>query len=340
MSIRTLRLGPAEVYIPQKVATLVPMLTALTTATLIVAATAPDEILNNSQSPTLDTSADYYVSIAPLGGDTTSTGAQKAGLTLAGASTGMGPINVNDGEGIMVRIPANAIPADLDKAYAMGVFLRKNNGSYKLVDYAYIDVDNGFNYMVMTDADTLTGYDLSVLMATAVNTSYPELGGRRPTGVVYSKKRTSGGVTVNMETEGVDVAPDDGRNYNLPTSRISSLQFSIMENDMKEMVLANAGKYGAVQSGGATFSFSNMGYSSAVAQITGNIPFKLRFPPDANKVRQITLFLAMIGQNTGSTSMQWSKDSTTLVEFTVDPVNNDDLLSEVSTEIGYKYYRP
>lgn len=332
MAIETYRIGAAQVYVPSRVNVTVPALTSLTTAMLTAVATTPDDLLNNSTSPTLDTTANYYVALVPLGEDR-----NVGGLTWAGGSTAIGPITVTDGQGIVVSIAATAMPANIDKAFAMGVMLRKNNGTYKLVDYAYIDTDNGFNYMVMSDADTQTGYSLATLMSTAYDSSYPELGDREAYGCTFTRYRTSGGVEVDINSDQVNLAPDDGTNFSLPTSRVAALRFSIMQNDMKQIVQATAGKYGSFRINGHTISVSNMSFASAIAAVTGNIPFKLVLPPDANKIRQIELFLACISTNAANVTLRWAKDGTTLVPFNVNPVNLDPLLQDVSTQIGYKF---
>jgi hypothetical protein len=330
MSIKTFRIGAAQVYVPTRVNTAVP---DLTTVPILAAATTPDDLLNNSTSPTLDTSASYYVALAPLAEDRT-----YGGLTWTGASTGVGPITVTTGQAIGVTISASALPANLVYAYAMAMFLRKNNGQYKLVDYAYIDMDNGFEALISTDADAESGYDLSTLMSTAYSSSYPGLGIRKPGyGVTYTQYDTSGGVQVDIQGSGVQMSPDNGRDYTIPTGHISALRFSIMQNDMKQIVAATAGKFGTWNKSGKQYSQANMSFASAIAQITGNIPFKIKLPPDQNKVREIKLFLAMISLNSANVTLNWSRDNATLIPFEVNPNNQDALLNDVCTEVSYKY---
>ena len=330
MAIESFLLGPAQVYVPQRSTTVV---TGLSGIRCDISAVSPTDILNNSTSANLDTTATYSVAVCPLGGDTT-----VGGLTLAGGTGAIGTVSVTSGQGIRVSIASTGLPANTDKAYAYGVFLKKNSGNYKLVDYAYVDVDNGFEYLIMSDADSQISYPLATLTAITYSSTYPELGDRSAKGVVFTRYRTSGGVTVNRETEDVPINPDDGGNYTLPTARTASLQFSILQNTLKQVVLANAGKFGLFTGlNGHTITVGNMSMQTAVAQVTGNLPFKLVLPPDANKVREIRLYLAMISTNKTGASERWSRDAATLLTFNVSPTNIDPLLADVSNEVSYKY---
>jgi hypothetical protein len=330
MAILSYLLGPAQVFLPQKVSTLV---TGLSGILVTAAATTPSTVFNNSISSSLSTTATYTVAIAPIGNDINGVG----GLTCAGGTAATGSITVSAGQGINVTMAANVFPANLNLAMFMGVFLNKNDAGYKLVDLAYIDATNGFNYTILHDADTTTSYTIAQITALTLDATAPELGARVCGGVTFTRYKTSGGVFVDRDVQEVTYKPDDGSNYPIPTTRTAAIRFSILANDMLQTVIANAGTYGAVPVNGHVVTTANMSMQTAVGQITGNLPLMLLMPPDANKVRAIRLYASTIQNNSQGSPEAWEKDNPTLLAFKMVSVSIDPLLTDINTEVVYKY---
>lgn len=324
------RIGPCKVQLPVRLSTALP---DLSTLVFTASALASDDVKNNDINPVLDTTASYYLMLAPLGEDLSN-----GGLTISGASPVTGPITVTTGQGIRVNIAAANLPANLVKAYAMGVYLKKNTSDFALVDYYVIDRDgNDFNCMVNYEPlPSQARYPQAVLQSATEDVNYPELGDRDPVGCDFATAlRTSGGVQIERLADNVPVEPDNSSNYNQALGRGTRISFSLLANSVKNVVAANAGYYAKWTLGGRVIEQSNMSIQTAVSAVTGNVPVKLTFPPNEKGVSDTKLYLASIEQNQTPGTENWTKTATSLIPFVIDTVNLDPLLDGVHVEIGY-----
>lgn len=333
MAIQTYRIGVPKVFLPQRLSSDVGnKIAAVHALTFTASAATPTSLLLNDANPDLDTTASYYVTIAPVGEDKTN-----GGITFGATSPVTGPITVTAGQGILVNVANANYVSNMSSAMAMAVFLRKNSGNYQLQGYAYIDPSNDFNYMITSEPlATASSYTAALLQSTTADDA---IGSRVPYAITYAALTpTTGGVNVSRDVASVTVSPDNAPDYQLATARGTTITFGLLPNDIKQVVQANAGNYAKYSvSGGHIVETSNMSLATAVALITGNMPLKLVLPPDANRVQEIRLYMGTITQNQSSGAEPWSKTSTTPLQFTFANVLVDALLNDVQVEVCYKF---
>lgn len=324
------RIGACKIQSPIRISTALPDLSSLV---FTASALAYDAHERNDVNPKLDTTASYYVMLAPLGEDLTN-----GGLTYSAGSPVSGPITVSSTQGIRINIAAANLPANLIKAYAMGVFLKKNTSDFAIVDHFIIDRDgNDFNCMVTYEPlPSTTRYPQSVLQTGTANASYEDLGSRDPVGCDFSSAyRTSGGVEIERVVAQVNVTPDNSVDYNQVTSRGTRIRFNVLANTVKNLVKGNAGFYARWTIGTKIVEQSTMSLQTAVSSITGNVPIKVTFPPNEFGVSDTKYYLASVLENQTGGTEQWKKDTTTTIPFVIDTVNIDPLLDGTHSELSY-----
>lgn len=334
MTYKPFRLGTAKVFLPKKTNT---QLTATAVASMAYTASAhtpTGDALNNDINPSLDTTAQYYVCMAPIGEDRTN-----GGITSTKPTAQSGPITVTAGQVILLNIPSSNYVSNMTGAFAMLVWMKKNSGNWKRQGYAYIDPDNDFNYFVCSEPLTSAqSYTTAQIYST---TNDPDdLGDREPYCVDYVQltPKTADGLQINRQPTNVGVSPDTGPDVNFVTSRGAALSFRLLANDMKSIVRANAGLFAqSTVSGGHTVSTKNMSLQTATALLTGNLPFKIIYPADSDRVSEVALFLNTVAQTQSASSEQWGRDNVAAVEWNINGVSFDTYLQDVHAEIGYRF---
>lgn len=341
MSVNTYftRVGAAKVRFPVKLSSALPNLSGTATLTYTASATTPtDYLLNEGFSP-LSTTDNYYVCLVLLGEDKIN-----GGVTYTQASPVSGPIApTGNTPGILINVAAANLISGMTNAYAMGVMVRKNNSDYALAAYSIIDRNgNDYNFTLINEPlPSQTLYPIAALQtATADYTNYPELGSRVGYGCSFSPPfRTTGGVSIQRTVDTVQVNPDNSTAYPLATARGTTVTFSVLQNSMKNVVLANAGTYTLTAVNGShRVETANMSLQTAVALTTGNVPVQIVYPPDAQKAVQISYLLASVTTNPVGTNERWAKDSTTPLNYSVSTTNVDPLFNDVSVELNYIYH--
>lgn len=333
------RIGAAKVRLPVRLNTTLPNLSSLVfTASAINAAGSMLDAVVNDQNSALDSTASYYVTLVLLGEDRTN-----GGLTYSASSPVSGPITVSGtNPGILINIAAANFPSNMNKAYAMGVMLRKNSSDYALAAYGIIDTNgNDFNYTLNFEPlPSQTLYPIGTLnTATADYATYPELGSRVAYGVSFSPSlRTTGGVEVGRDVNAITVAPDNSTDYPQKAGSGTTIRFAVLSNTVKQIVLANSGNYAKVTTPGShTVQTAAMSLQTAVSITTGNVPVQLLMPPDENRNVEVRYYLASVSVNPVGNSERWTKTATAPVQYNVVTANQDPLLNDVSVEISYTY---
>ncbi len=329
------KIGAAKVRFPVKLSSQLPNLSTLT---FTASATNPADYLLNEGFTALTAGNNYYVMTALLGDDRVN-----GGVTWSAGSPVSGPITVSGtNPGILLNVAASNYPSGMANAYAMAVFLAKNGSDFALAAYSIIDRNgNDYNYTLINEPLTSqTLYTSTQLQSpTADYVNALEIGSRAPFGCNFSPPfRTTGGVNVQRTVDTVNVNPDNSTAYPQATARGTTITFAVLQNSMKNIVLANAGTYASYTvNGGHVVSTSNMSLQTAVALTTGNIPIQLIYPPDENRVSQVSFYLASVTTNPIGSNERWSKDSTTPLNYSVSTTNLDPLFNDVSVELGYKF---
>lgn len=335
MTYKPFRLGTAKVYLPKKTNTQLSSTIVASLAWTASSTTATDLIVNDANPP-LETGANYYVCLAPLGEDRTN-----GGLTSTKPTPQQGPVTISDPltDGISLHIAASDYPTNMKNSFAMLIWMKKNSGDWKRQGYAYIDPDNDFNHMITSEPTAQAqSYTTSQIYAT---TNDPEdLGSRSPYTIDYVQltPKTSEGLQIDRQPVGVTVSPDTSQDVQLTSARGASLRFRLLSNSMKDIVRGNAGLFAqfTARVGGATISNSSMSLQSAVALLSGNLPFKIVYPIDSEKVSETKVFLNTIAQSQAASSEQWGRDNVAAVEWSINMISFDTYLQDVQTEISYR----
>lgn len=337
------KIGAAQVRVPYRLNTTLPDLSGSTTLTFYASAANSNNLvvynLNEDNAP-LDPTATYYVMLALLGEDR-----QYGGLTYSAASPFSGPITVtSNNPAITINIPSSAFPANMTNAYAMGVFLSKNNtNNFALVQYDIIDrTGQDFDTVVICEPVVgQTTYPASALQTNVANLQlYPELGYRAQ---VYgcgfgAALRTEGGVTIQRVVGNVTVNADNSTPYPERINAGTTITFSVLGNDLANIIGFQAGTYGKVITPfGHTVEIGHMSLQTAIGFMSGNIPYQLIIPIDGQKVPEVRYYLASTLVNPVGNTEGWQKDRTNPIHVTVVTSNQDPLLNNVGVEIIRKY---
>lgn len=342
MSTRSIRIGAAKCYFPLSTANVVSGFSgASPTLTWTASSVLTTDQLVNDVNPRLDTTASYYFMIAPLGEDKVN-----GGYTIGSASPIVGPLTI-DGtttNGFCLQILAANFTTNLNKAGGCLVFMRKNSSDYIPHSIAVVD-SNGNDFSTTIVSEPLpgaVGYTAAQLQTAVVDTATP-FGSRNPYGYSWVLlSPTTGGVTVTFDANEVPVSPDSGPDFNAVAGRGCSFSFSLLANAIKDVIRANAGNYAKYTLPGSTkiVEVATMSMQTAVSIISGNKPWKLVMPPDANRTSEVQVFYAAVTQNQTGGSMLWSKSATTPVQMSVENINVDTLLDDITAVSSYSIRTP
>jgi len=326
MPSQSFRIGVASVSIPVNDTTAVP---SLSTLTFTASAVTPTILEINDVNQALPASTNMQVIVGLVGRDEAN-----GGYTVGHCSPGSGIVSLTTGQAIEVKVPVANWPADTNKAIALAVFLKIGASDFYLADFAYLDLDTDFSFLIK--AKPLSGASSFTSTLLQSTTSDDNLGDRTPKGITYrALSPTTGGVQVNREVTSVSVAPDSGNDFEIASTRTASITFQLLANDIRDVVAGNAGVFAQYTSGGYTYKQSKMSLNTAAALVTGNKPLKLVLPPDNNGTQEIRLYLGQLVQNQAANTEAWTKNATTPISYTFSPASIDKLINNQHTEIAY-----
>ena len=297
-----------------------------------VSVITPTVIKKNS--PKVPLAGDYKVKVVEVGYDVTNLGFTfgKATANESSAHT------VTAGQGILVNIANDDFATYMGKSIAIGIFLQKGVGDYRLASLGYMDADNDFAYCLTGEAmlDAFNASDTILDSNTAGETG----GSRKPCGVAYGKRfRTVGGVRIRHRMESTKVDQDDAPAYDVPVARAADIEFSVLSNNLDDLMQLSAGDYTKFTDlDSSVVEQGDSEIQAIVSQLTGNKALKVLYPP--NKLgRQVTkLFMG----NVDVSNAEWVEDYKKLEQFKLDqklvgaPI--DDLIGSVGTGISYVRY--
>lgn len=335
MTFKPFRLGSAKVFLPKKTNTQLAN-NAVSSLVFSASAVTPSDKVNNEVVSDLDTTAQYYFRLAPIGEDRTN-----GGITSTLPTPQSGPVTVSAGQSITLHIPASGISSvsNLSSAMAMLVWMKKNGGDWKKQGYGYIDADNGFIYSVVTEPLTSAQTYTSAQLDSTTNDP-DDLGDRTPYVISYVQlsPKAADGLQINRNPSTVNVSPDTGPDVSFVTSRGAALQFRLLSNGMKEIVNANAGTFSQISINGKTVKQAQMSMQTATALLTGNLPFKIVYPADQSRASEIKLFLNCVAQSQSGNQEQWGRDNVAAVTYNINMASFDTYFLDVPTEVGYLIY--
>lgn len=327
MPSKSFRTGVPTVQIPVESSTSLP---SLATLTFTASAVTPVDSSLNDVRRALDPSVTYQVSIGLLGRDSTT-----GGYTVGRCSPSSGDLTISAGQGIQISVQNEDWPAGVEEAFAVAVWLKSGAGNFALCQYAYMDPDADFVTAVFARPTSESMRKSITLLQSA--SSDDDLGDRDAKGFTFrTPTPTSGGVQISRDVSTVTFTPDTANDFQGTTTRTASISFELLQNDVKDIVDANAGTYIKHTFEGTTYEESQMSLFSASARLTGNKPLKLVMPQDGNGYQEIRLYIGQLTQNQEGNQESWTKDNQTTVSYSYSPAPLDTLVQGVNTEITYK----
>lgn len=302
-------------------------------ATLVFQACAISytDILPNDPNPRLSTSDTYQIMLGLVGRDI-----ENGGYTVGRCSPSSGDLVLSSAsQVIQISVNNEDWPADYDAAICAAIFLKINSAKFQLAGFAYIDPAADFSKCIIRKPLSVAPrFDTSILQST---TEDDILGSRDPKGITWGTAfPTSGPVTVRRAVSNVTVSPNTSSDYNIATTRTSSVSFQSLNNDMKAWVEASSGLYVKYADGADTIYEASMSLNTTQALVTGNKPILLTMPTDPKTgVAEVRLMIGNLTSNQTEVTESWSKTDTTLVNFQFDPAALDTLITNQHTEIVY-----
>lgn len=342
MSTRSIRIGAAKAYFPLSTTSAVAGFSgASPTLTWTASSVLALDTLVNGENPVLDTTAQYYFIIAPLGEDKLN-----GGYTIGSGSPIVGPLTVDGSTttGFCLQILAANFTTNLNKAGGVLIFMRKNSSDYIPHSIAVVDVNgNDFSTLIVNEPTPgAVGYTAAQLQTAVADTTMP-FGSRAPYGYQWVLLSPStGGIDVSFDVNQVPVSPDNSPDYTAVAGRGCSFSLKLLANAVKDIIRANAGNYAKFTLPGSTkiVEVATMANQTAISLISGNKPWKLLLPPDANRVSEVQVFYAATTQNQTGGNMLWSKSQTTPVDISVQNINVDTLLDDICAVSSYSIRTP
>lgn len=327
MPSKSFRTGVPTVQIPVESSTALPSLSSLT---FTASAVTPTDSSLNDVRGALDASVSYQVSIGLLGRDATT-----GGYTVGVCSPSSGALSISAGQGIQISVQNEDWPSGVEEAFAVAVWLKSGAGNFALCQYAYMDPDVDFVTTVMARPTSQSlRKSITLLQSSSAD---DDLGDRSALGYTFrTPTPTSGGVQIARDVSTVSFTPDTASDFQGTTTRTASISFELLQNDLKDIVDANAGTYVKYTFEGTTYEESQMSLFSAAAKLTGNKPLKLVMPQDNNGYQEIRLYLGQLTQNQESNNESWTKDNQTTVSYSYSPAPLDTMVQGVNTEVTYK----
>lgn len=322
------RIGVQRIGITSNAGITVP---SLQTLTFTACAITPTVVTYNDADNPLSSSDTYQVVLALLGMDLVN-----KGYTVARSSPSSGNLVVTTGQVIEVQVPVANWPANYQYAAGVAVFIKVNSADFQLADIGYIDTNQTtFSFIIktkpLTSKETVA---LSVLQSTTVS-NY--LGSRVPDGITESLfDETSGGVTIERARKAATISPDHTDDYPAGTTSSATIRFSLLVNEMLNIISAQTGNYVTYTSGGKTYKQGHMSLATAVANFVGNRRIKLFMPRSADGTQEIVLYYGNLTTNQEGGTETWSRDNPTTLPYVFVAATQDRLLADTHTEVRYQ----
>lgn len=304
----------------------------LTTLVFDCSAVTPTDLLVSDIRSPLALTTNYQVMITLMGRD----GVNK-GYTQGQASPGSGILQVTAGQGIKVHVANANWPVGFDSAVCAVLYLKKgSSANWAQADFAFIDVNNDFNFLISSDAaPSAPVFAQSLLQSVTTDAS---LGSRLPLGIAYAQLGpTTGGVTINRDVTTVTVPPDNAPDYQVSTARAAGLQFQTLPNGIKDVIRAIGGNYSQFTGDlASTITLGNLTSITAQALFRGNRSIKLTMPVDASGQSEIKVFLGNLTTTQAAVPESRTKTAVAPIQYNLSTAPQDSLLNGMASEISYK----
>jgi hypothetical protein len=327
---QSFRIGVSQIALSQPTGTLIGSASGVG---FTVTAQAPTTLVLNDVKSALSSVATQVI-LAFLGQDLVN-----GGYTITQSTSACAAVTPTAGQGLLINIPVANLSAvtNVGNCPAVAVFIKQGAANYVLAEFAYLAGSTDFNHMVVANPlqSAPSGFTAASLTSGASNTIW---GSRLAGGWTFTTlSPTTGGVTVNRDVSTVSVSPDTAGDFNIAVTRTASIEFSLLPNDVINVVQGNAGNF--VQytaSNGNVIQEAQMSLFTAAALILGNNPMTMLMPPDSNGIQEVRLYLGQLLQNQTSNTEAWVKTATTPIKYTLSAAPIDLLINSEHTEVVYK----
>lgn len=300
----------------------------------IAAEAYTNNLLLAGQKP-LVTGEDYSIVVAPLGFQPTRTG-----YTIDISTPVMvTPIStLAAGEGIRIDITNSALGAVTQaiNAICMTIWLKVGAADYQLADFAPIDPQQDFSYMLTHKAFSGVQYIPEATLTAA--TAHPYLGDRNAYPVVYSEvPTTTGGVQLMYRFNTFESRPDSGVNFQQKLGSAIGMEFRCLTGSiftLAEAVEGNAVEF--VDDNGATRTQAHYALQSALSVVRGCMPIQFDMPPDDEGNVEVVTMLGNVTSNAAEFTRSLVKDANSEITFRLEPAALERLCNRQNTAMSLK----
>jgi hypothetical protein len=317
------RIGVCQVFLGSNTGVSLPSMSGITPTS---AAVSPAASLNNSTRTPV--SGSYTFVVCLLGFDPTYGGYTLSQCSSAGSRT------VSAGQGVSLTIPASSLPSGYQNAVAMAIFMGLSGSRYQLWEYAYIPpTGQDFNHCLLANPYTSSMIVPGSILSTP--TASTQTGSMSPTAVAWQLAGiTTGGVDIDRRPETVPISPACYPDYEIIDSRNTTVSFSLLQNDIVNVVQANSGVYVQYAGTNGTIRISHLSPFIAFNSLLAAGPIQLVMPINQRGTSETRTYLGLINRSAGPE--KWSKTQATPINFILSPAPNDYLLIGTDTEISYQ----
>lgn len=292
-------------------------------------AITPTTTYLNSVRQALPASSTWKVCLAPVGEDQVN-----GGYTIGVATAETSAITTTAGQAIGIEIESADLAGltNVSKLCLMAIFLKQGSADYQLCDFAYVNPAIDFNYAIVTKPLLTAPYfTYTVLSAATVDDT---LGSRAPYGYSFvSLSPTTGGVQVSRTVTSVGISPDISPDFQIATTRATEVSFSLLSNDILDVVRAAGGTYVKYTSDAVVQENAQQSLATAQAKLIGNKPFKLIMPPDRNGYQEVRIYMGSLTAPQNQITENWSRDAATPIQYVFSTAIQDKLLIDMHVEI-------
>lgn len=307
----------------------------IASVTKTVTATAANKSLLLAGQKPLVAGEDYNVILTPLGFQKT-----KTGYTVGiGSAELVSPVTVAAGEGLLIRIDNTDLGAvtQLANAICMVIWLKVGAAAdYQLADFAMIDPQQDFSYMLTHKAFSGVPYVPATTLTALTPTAY--LGERDDYPVVYEEvPTTTGGVSLTYRFNTFESRPDTGVNFQQKLGSAVAMEFRCYTGDIFSLMQAIEGN--AVEftdTDAALITQGNYALQSALSVVRGVQPIKFDMPPDSDGNVEQVLLLGNVTSNVAEFTRNLVKDANSEITFRLEPAALERLLNRQLSAMSRK----
>lgn len=330
MPSNSFRLGVAAVQLSVDTTDSLGSMAAITGTEAVTTAMTPTTYLLNDIKKKLPVTAspgDINIKIAQVGRDDTNTG-----YAVGVASDTISVPALAAGKGIQISLANANLPTNAAKAACFAIFMQIGAADFQLADFAFVDASRDFDHMVIARPLLTAPYFTEALLDASTVDDY--LGDRTPKGYSYANlSPTTGGVRVTRATDDVEINPDTGPAFRVAVTRSTTVAFSLLSNDILDIVRAAAGNYQKYTSNSVVIEEAAMSLVTAQAVMTGNRPFKLVLPRNAAGFQESRLYLGGLTVNQDQIEEAWTKSAPTPIDYSFQTAVQDRLIVDQHVEI-------